>query len=380
MSDPKSPWGDENDSDPSEKGSPWGQGQKRPSRPTSQSENELDKIIKDGQEQFRRLMRNSGGRGSGGAGGSSGSAGSGRMGAMGIFLIVFLAFAGFFLYRSVHIISDSENALVMRFGKHVNTWDTGGLHFAAWPIYNVEIANVTEQRTERIGSGQEAMDLSLMLTSDENVVDIAFEVVWRIKNLPDYILNLQDQEATIRAVAQSSMREIVARSQMMPLLNTDRDSTAREAKSLIQDYLDAYNSGVEVVRVTLTRSDPPDEVQEAFRDVQTAAQERDRLRSEAQAKSNRVLAAARGTEAQLLEDAEAYRARVVNDAQGEASRFAAVLDEYQKSPEVTRRRLYLEALEEVYGNANKVIIDDVAGENILPYLPLDQLKPKTGEE
>jgi membrane protease subunit HflK len=219
-----------------------------------------------------------------------------------------------------------------------------------------------------------------MLTGDENIVDIDFQVVWNISDAEKYLFNLRDPQLTISAVAESSMREIIAQSQLAPILNRDRGIIAERLKELIQSTLDSYNSGLNVVRVNFDRADPPREVIDAFKNVQSAEQQRDRLQKEADAYANTVLAGARGQAAQLLEEAEGYRAQVVNQAEGEASRFSAVLAEYAKAPEVTRKRLYLETLEEVLGRVDKVIIDEnQGGQGVVPYLPLNELgrKPAT---
>ncbi|MBT6533168.1 MAG: FtsH protease activity modulator HflK, partial [Marinovum sp.] len=204
---------------------------------------------------------------------------------------------------------------------------------------------------------------------------IDFEVVWNINDPAKYLFNLRDPQMTIRAVAESAMREIIAQSDLAPILNRDRGLIAINLKELIQQTLDSYNSGVNVVRVNFDRADPPEQVIDAFRAVQAAEQERDRLEKQADAYANRVLAQARGESAQVLEEAEGYRARVINEATGEASRFSAVLTEYLKAPDVTRKRLYLETMEEVLGSVDKVIIDQQAsGQGVVPYLPLNQLR------
>jgi len=214
----------------------------------------------------------------------------------------------------------------------------------------------------------------LMLTTDENIVDIDFQVVWNI-NPAKFLFNLRDPQATIRAVSESAMREIIAAAELAPILNRDRGLIANQAQELIQLTLDSYDSGMNVVRVNLDKADPPREVIDAFRDVQAAEQERDRLERQADAYANRVLAGARGEAAQQLELAEGYRASVVNEAEGEASRFLAVLDEYRLAPDVTRKRLYLETMEEVLGNVDKIILDEQSGgQGVVPYLPLNELR------
>jgi membrane protease subunit HflK len=219
-----------------------------------------------------------------------------------------------------------------------------------------------------------------MLTTDENIVDIDFQVVWNINNPSDYLFNLRDGPQTVRAVSESAMREIIARSELAPILNRDRGLIEQDAFDLIQATLDGYESGINIVRVNLDKADPPREVIDAFRDVQAAEQERDRLERQADAYANRVLAGARGEAAQLLEEAEAYRAKVVNEAEGEASRFLAVLDEYRLAPEVTRKRLYLETMEQVLGRVDKIILDEDQGngQGVVPYLPLNELRKSSG--
>ncbi len=362
-------------------GGPWGGGDKKPSggenpwgnRPNGeqrpQGDGDFDRIVRGGQERFRRIV----GGGGGNRPGSGGGTGFGN--SRTLWLLVLLFALGFWVFQSFHVIQQSDRALVMRFGRHVNTWQDG-LHFAPWPIYSVETLNVTRQSTEHIGEGNgpSGQDWSLMLTSDENIIDIEFEVVWRIGDPVAFRFNIQEPEQTIRAVAQSTIREVVARSNLIPLLNTQRGATEDEVHRILQENLDLYKTGIEIRRVNLTKSDPPEQVIADFKDVQAAEQERDTLSSQARALANRKLADARGEQAQLLEDAEAYKARVINQAEGDASRFVSVLGEYQKAPDVTRRRLYLESMERVYGQIDKIIIDQSASEGIVPYLPLNELK------
>ncbi|MEO0677926.1 MAG: FtsH protease activity modulator HflK, partial [Pseudomonadota bacterium] len=232
------------------------------------------------------------------------------------------------------------------------------------------------EQTEDIGGrGKEG----LMLTTDENIIDIDFQVVWNINDPAAYLFNLASPPETIDAVAESAMREIIAQSQLAPILNRDRAAIAQRLEDLIQSTLDGYESGINVIRVNFDRADPPQDVIAAFRDVQAAEQERDRLQNEADAYANRVLAEARGEAAQVLEQAEAYRAQVVNAAEGEASRFNAVLDQYLQQPNITRQRLYLETMEQVLGRVDKIILDDTSGENaggqgVIPFLPLNELR------
>jgi modulator of FtsH protease HflK len=243
---------------------------------------------------------------------------------------------------------------------------------------------VTGERLTEIGTGEAGSETGLMLTRDQNIVDIGFQVVWNISDPEGYLFNLADPEDTIRAVSESAMRDIVARSELSPILNRDRGVIAADVQAAVQATLDSYNAGISVIRVNLQRAQPPREVIDAFREVQAAQQQRDTLEKEADAYANRVTAGARGAAAQLLEEAEAYRAQVVNVAQGETSRFLSIYAEYVKAPEVTRRRLYLETMEKVLGGMNKVILDGVsgdgAGQGVVPFLPLNELGRMTSPQ
>jgi len=217
---------------------------------------------------------------------------------------------------------------------------------------------------------------SLMLTGDENIVDITFQTVWNVRDPAQYLFNLSDPQATIQAVADSAMREVVSRSDLSPILSRDRGVISQEVQELVQETLDEYGSGVNIVRVNFLKADPPTEVIDAFREVQAARQERSTLQNRADAYANERLAAARGQSAQLLQEAESYRAQQVNSAAGEASRFSAVLEEYLKAPDVTRKRLYLETMENVLGDVQMFLVDTPSGggQGIVPYLPLNELR------
>jgi len=332
---------------------------------------ESDEIVRKGQEQLRVLMGGKGG-GSGHPGGGSGGAGGFNRGTIGL---VVLALAAVWLWMSVYTVKPEEQSVELLFGKYYRTGEPG-LNFAPWPVVTKDIIAVTRERTEDIGTGRGGTRASqgLMLTGDENIVDIDFQVVWTISNAKDYLFNLADPVGTINAVAESAMREIIARSELAPILNRDRRVISIELQQLVQKTLDSYESGINIVRINFEKADPPTEVIDAFREVQAAEQTRDTLQKQADAYANKVVAGARGKAAQILQEAEAYRAQVINEAEGEASRFNAVYAEYAKAPEVTRKRLYLETMEKVFGGANKVIIDDnVSKSGVVPYLPLDQL-------
>ncbi|WP_459444607.1 FtsH protease activity modulator HflK [Alphaproteobacteria bacterium US3C007] len=368
-------------------GGPWGRGggggenddrnrpngnggdDRRPRNDGPQMPPELDDMLRKGQEQLKVLL---GGGSGGGSNGSSQQSGPG-MGRSGYLLIAALLVA-FWSFSSFYTVKPEEKSVELFLGKFSSIGNPG-LNFAPWPLVTREVLPVTREQNESIGVGGRGSDAGLMLTRDENIVDIDFEVVWNISDPAKYLFNLRDPQMTIRAVSESAMREIIAQSELAPILNRDRGLIAANLETLIQETLDSYGSGVSLVRVNFDRADPPEQVIDAFRAVQAAEQERDRLEKQADAYANRVLAQARGESAQVFEEAEGYRARVVNEATGEASRFSAVLEEYSKAPEVTRKRLYLETMEEVLGGLEKVIIDDqTGGQGVVPYLPLNQLR------
>jgi len=340
---------------------------------------EIDELMKKGQEQLRVLMGGRGGSGQGGGGRGSGGSGGPAFtrGTIGLGVIAALVVWGF---ASFYTVKPEEQSVELFLGEFSGIGEPG-LNFAPWPLVTAEVIPVTREQIEDIGTGARGSDAGLMLTGDENVVDIDFQVVWNINDPAKYLFNLRDARPTIRAVSESAMREIIAQSELAPILNRDRGVIADQLHDLIQFTLDSYDSGVNIIRVNFDKADPPELVIDAFRDVQAAAQERDRLQNVADAYANKVLAEARGQAAQLMEESEGYRARVVNEAQGEASRFSAVLEEYIKAPEVTRKRLYLETMETVLGGLNKIIIDEgVSGDNggIVPYLPLNELQRNSG--
>lgn len=339
---------------------------------------EIEELMKKGQEQLRVLM---GGRGGSGDGGNTGGSGGGAgpmftRGTLGLAAIVGVVLWG---AASFYTVKPEEKSVELFLGKFTSIGEQG-LNFAPWPVVTAEVIPVTTERTENMGGARGQQD-GLMLTGDENVVDIDYQVVWNINDPAKYLFNLADPKQTIQAVSESAMREIIAQSELAPILNRDRGVIAERLQDLIQVTLDSYDSGVNIIRVNFDKADPPATVIDAFRDVQAAAQERDRLQNVADAYANRVLAEARGEAAQLLEEAEGYRASVVNEAEGEASRFSAVLGEYLKAPEVTRKRLYLETMEQVLGGLDKIILEDSAngGQGVVPYLPLNELRRSTGE-
>ncbi|SEN20555.1 protease FtsH subunit HflK [Loktanella fryxellensis] len=329
---------------------------------------EIDDLMNRGREQLRVLM---GGRGGGtGNGGPMGGGGPkmtrGTIGLGVLGLAVLWGFASFYTVRP------DEQSVELMFGRYQST-NGPGLNFAPWPIVTREVIPVTTERSFDVGEGQTGMEAGLMLTGDENIVDIDFQVVWNVKDAENFVFTLADPAVTVQAVAESAMREIIAQTDLAPILNRDRGTIESRLWNDIQTTLDTYNSGINIVRVNFDRADPPEPVIASFRQVQDAEQERDRLRNVADAYANRVEAEARGQADQIVQEAEGYRARVVNEAAGEASRFTSVLTEYALAPEVTRKRIYLETMEGVLGGVDTIILDDAGGQGVVPYLPLNEL-------
>ncbi len=348
---------------------PWG------SRGGQQGPPDLDEVLRKLRAQWQRLFGGGGGGGGARSGGGGGfSLGSGGRIGIGVILIAAL---GVWAISGVYIIDPAEKGVVLRFGKYVRTADPGP-HWAPRFIESVEQVNVEQIRNAEIGfrsaGGSKGVvpHESLMLTGDENIVDLKFAVQYRIKDAADYLFNVYDPDLTLRQATESAVREIVGRSTMDYVLTTGRDAVADEARRLIQEVLDRYRSGLQVTSVNMQDAQPPAQVQEAFFDAVKAREDQVRIVNEAMAFKADVVPKARGEANAILQRAEAYRARVVAEAEGDAARFLKVLGEYRKAPEVTRQRLYLETLESMLANASKVLIDLKSGNNLI-YLPIDRL-------
>lgn len=353
-----------------------GRGGRRPGENGGPQIPEIDEIVKKGQEQLRVLM---GGRGRPGLnGGGGGRDPNGPLVTRQGIAIGALALVALWGWMSFYTVRPEERSVELFLGKFSDVGNPG-LNFAPWPLVKAEVVQVTGERQTDIGTQRgETAGNGLMLTRDQNIVDIGFQVVWNVSDPAEYLFNLADPEDTIRAVSESAMRDIIARSELAPILNRNRGEIAVSLTQAVQATLDSYNAGINVVRINFETAAPPREVIDAFREVQAAQQERDRLEKEADAYANRVTASARGDAARLVEEAEAYRAQVINAAEGEASRFLAVYQEYIKAPDVTRKRMYLETMEKVLGGMNKVILDGVSageggGQGVVPFLPLNEL-------
>jgi len=299
-----------------------------------------------------------------------------------ILAILAIVWAASGLYR----VLPDEQGVVLRFGKFVKTTQPGLNYHIPYPIESVLTPKVTKVNRMDVGfrSGADSgfssggvadvPEESLMLTGDENIVNIDFSVFWVIKDAGNFLFKIQDPQGTVKAAAETAMREVIARSDIQPILTEGRSRIEIETQEIIQNILDEYNSGIQITQVQTQKADPPDQVIDAFRDVQAARADMERSKNEAEAYANDVIPRARGEAAKILQAAEAYKKEVVARAEGEASRFVAIYTEYAKAKEVTQERMYLETMEKVLADIDKVIIDKNAGSGVVPYLPLPELK------
>ena len=296
-----------------------------------------------------------------------------------------LALLVVWLASGLYQVQPNEEGVVLRFGAYHATTDAGLHYHLPYPIEEVRKVSMTQERSINLGvtekfGGKNAFTESHMLTGDENIVDINLTIVWRIENARDYLFSLQNPDQTVRVAAQSVLREIVGQSKMMPIISGDRGKVEDDTKEELQKLLDEFHSGIRIVRVKLQKADPPKQVVDAFNEVQRAKADMERFKNEAEAYRNEILPKAKGEAAQRLQNAEAYRQAVINKAQGEANRFTSVYNAYLNGKDITAKRLYLETMENVLANSNKVILDPSAkGSNVVPYLPLDALKTTKGE-
>jgi modulator of FtsH protease HflK len=260
-----------------------------------------------------------------------------------------------------------EVGVVMRFGE-VTRQERPGLHFRMpYPIDEVRLPKVTRQNIVQIGLAEGVGVGSMTLTGDENIADVALVVIWRIEDAVKYLFNIQNPDTTVEVVAESAMREVVGQSDLQPLLTVARYRTEQAVLKLMQDVLDRYGAGIRVERVQLLKSDPPAQVLDAFRDVQAATTDKETLQNQASAYAGRVIPEARGEGEAILQRASGYREQAVAEAAGQSARFVKILDEYTKAPDVTRKRLYLEAMERVFSSADKIFIDS---DGVVPFLSL----------
>ncbi len=335
---------------------------------------DLDELLGNLQRRLRGLF---GGGSRGGGGGTSGGGGKGirSFGTRGLALVVVVLLVGWGL-AGIYIVEPAEEGVVLRFGRYLETTDPGP-HWAPYFVDSVEKVNVEQIRRAEIGYRSEAGDQSvppesLMLTRDENIVDVGFAVLYRIKDARNYLFVVRDPDLSLRQATESAVREVVGRNIMDFVLTDGRAVVAEQVRELTQEILDRYETGLLVASVNMQKAQPPDQVREAFSDAVKAREDEERYKNEARAYAADILPRARGDANARLQEAEGYKQRVINEARGDASRFTSVLDEYTKAPEVTRQRLYLDAMQNVLGNSTKVLLDIEGGNNLL-YVPLDKL-------
>ncbi|MDL2397603.1 FtsH protease activity modulator HflK [Rhizobium mayense] len=330
---------------------PWGQGPNRSRGSGSGGPPDLEDIIRRGQDRLKRLV----------PGGFNGGA----------FVIVAAVIGIFWLIQCLYTVQPDERGVESRFGQPRADVSMPGLHFHFWPMDRVEIVKVTEQQRNIGGRSSSGSNAGLMLTGDQNIVNVQFSVLYTITNPQAYLFNLETPDETLQQVAESAMREVVGRRPAQDIYRDNRQEIAVEVRSIIQDTMDRYGSGISINAVPIEDVSPPREVADAFDEVQRAEQNEDQQVQEANQYANQKLGQARGRAAQIREDAAAYKDRIVKEAQGEAQRFISIFEEYVKAPEVTRKRLFLETMESVIGNSNSIIIDNKQG--VVPYLPLNDL-------
>lgn len=327
---------------------------------------DIDEMLRKAQENFRSMM-------------------PGNMKGGLVLVIAVLVIGGLWLASGFFVVNPGEHAVVQRFGKWSHTIAEPGLgyHFPT-PIETVEIVNVEEIRKMNIGfneafsrsgdgSIRDVPEESLMLTSDRNIVDLDLVIQWNIKSAEDYLFQIRDQENTIKKVAESAIREVVGQTFMFPVITTGRAAVADAARQIIQDNLDDYNSGISVKQVLIQMAEVHPEVQNAFQDVQSAKQDAEDIQNRAEAYREDILPRARGQAIQMLQEAQAYKQSTVAKASGDADRFNSVYQAYLSGEDVTKERMYIETMENVLSNAQKIILDEQGGSGVVPYLPLNEL-------
>ena len=328
----------------------------------------LDEVIRNFQKKINKF-----------SGGKSGGSKPIIIGLL-ILLVLYIASG---LYR----VLPDEQGVVLRFGKFVNTTQPGLHYHFPLPFERVLTPKVTKVNRVDVGfrpasdTGRSSgvgnvPEESLMLTGDENIVDINYSVFWVIKDAGKFLFNIQSPIETVKATSETAMREVIAKNEIQTILTEGRSNIEIEVQEITQQILDEYNSGIQITQVQTQQADPPAQVIDAFRDVQAARADRERSKNEAEAYANDVIPRARGEAEQVLQQAEAYKKEVVAKAEGEASRFLAIYNEYKNAKQVTQERMYLETMEKVLADIDKVIIDKESGSGVVPYLPLPELKKK----
>lgn len=349
-------------------GGPWGQspgggGGQRPRRPSGGGGNtpNLEDILNRGRQQL----------------------GGGVPGGRWLFVGGILLLLVFWLFQSIYTVEEQQIGVELRFGKPKEEYSNAGLHFVIWPIETVEKVSiqVNQMRIASLNSGgrTSADEDGLMLSGDQNIVDVAFTINWRVSDPGAYLFNVEAPDEILRRTGESAMREVVGRRPAQDIYRDDRAGISLEVQQITQSILDAYGAGITVTDVNIENVAPPAEVLDAFDEVQRAEQDEDRFQEEARQYANTLLGEARGQAAQIREEAAAYADRVVKESEGEAARFIAIYTEYANAPEVTRKRMFLETMEEVLGGMPMTIIESGVGQGVVPYLPLDELRRNSGQ-
>lgn len=326
-------------------------------------------------ELWRRLNQRLNSMFGGKGGGAAPQTPSGRQmgGGVGVLLIIVLLV---WLASGFYIVDAPQRGIVLRFGKYVESTQPGPRWHLPWPIESAEVVNVSGNRSVEIGYRNnvksKVLKESLMITDDENIIDIQFAVQYVLKDPEDYLFNNRDPDATVMQAAESAIREVVGKSKMDFLLYEGKEQATTSVRKLMQDIIDRYKTGITISRVTMQDSQAPEQVQAAFDDAVKAGQDRERQKNEAQAYANDIIPKARGSASRLMEEAEGYKQSVIANGEGEASRFRQILTEYNKAPSVTRDRLYLDTMQQILSNSSKIVVDQKSGGNLL-YLPLDKL-------
>jgi len=338
---------------------PWGNGGgRKPSGGGGGNEQppDIEEIFRKGQDQLKKAIP-------GGGGFNSSTI------VLGLFIL-----AALYGFQAFYQIQEDELGVELRFGEPKEEVSTAGLHFHFWPVETYEVANTAENQIN-IGTSGRSGSAGRMLSGDQNIVDVEFSILYQVTSPTDFLFNVRDPQGMVRQVAESAMREVVGKRPAQDVFRDDRAGIAEEVRSITQSTLDSYKAGMNINAVNIEDvAPPPGEVANAFDEVQRAEQNEDQFIEDARKYSNEQLGEARGEAAQILEDAAAYKNRVVEEAKGEAQRFISVYDEYAKAPEVTRKRLFLETMEKVLGDSNKVILEQGSNaQGVVPYLPLNEL-------
>jgi membrane protease subunit HflK len=307
-------------------------------------------------------------------GNMGGSPSGGMASSAGLIVIIVLLI---WIASGFYIVDASQRGVVLRFGKYLEATEAGPRWHLPYPIETVEVVSLSQVRTMEVGYRENVKNKmlkeSLMLTDDENIVDIQFAVQYFLKDPGDYLFNNRSPDENVRQAAETAIREVVGKSKMDFVLYEGREQVAAATTKLIQDILDRYKSGILVSKVTMQNAQPPEQVQAAFDDAVKAGQDRERQKNEGQAYANDVVPKAKGAAARLMQEAEGYKQRVIANAEGDASRFKQILVEYEKAPQVTRERMYIDMMQQIMTSSSKVLVDQKSGNGSLLYLPLDKL-------